>query len=129
MAAASGFYVTGLKQLSRDLGKVSKDAQKNLRKELIAVAEPVAADVRSLAQAQGWPESTISGIRAGSRSGTAIVRQYRRKTTGLHPEFGGRQMRLAFLPGLDRNAERVERGAERMLDKLVVAFNQGGTGE
>ena len=114
--------VSGLRELQRDLGKLDKNAKRELAAALRAVAEPVAADVRAKASARGWTQKTVTGIRAGSRLGVAVVRQSRRKTTGDQPHFGALQMKEAFIPAAQQNEAMVERSVELMLDRLTARF-------
>lgn len=117
----------GLRELNRDLGKVNKSAQKELQRELRAVAEPVAQDIRTLASDFGV--RTVSGIAAGSSRGGAVVRQRRRRTTGHHPGFAGLLFNRAFLPGAVRNEALIVERVERMLDRLLASngFRGGAT--
>jgi hypothetical protein len=118
----------GLRELDRDLGKISRAVQKELRLELREVAEPVAAEVRGLAQHEHWGPRTVSGIAAGSRLGTAVVRQRRKKVTGKRADFGALQMRKAFLPAVIKMEPVVKRRVEQMLDRLTskYGFGRGG---
>lgn len=125
MAAPGTVRVTGLREYHRAISKVSKPLKRELEAALRKVAEPVAADIRSLAETEQWGPRTVDGIRAGSSRGVPVIRQRRRKTTGAHPEFGGMQMRRAFLPGLERNEETIVRGVEAMLDDLTDEFDRG----
>lgn len=114
--------VSGLKEAQRALGNLDDAVKRELQRELRAVAEPVAARTRQKAQAQGWSDKTVSGIRAGSRLGVAVVRQSRRKTTGTQPLFGAEQMREAFIPAAEESEPMVERSVELLLDRLTARF-------
>jgi hypothetical protein len=113
--------VEGLRELNAALGKFAKDAQKELQKELRAVAEPIAADTRS--RLGGLGGRTVAGVSAGSSAGAAIVRQRARRTTGLRPDFGALQMRRGFLPALKAGEPGVIRAVDEMLDRLAGQFN------
>lgn len=103
------------------LGRFAKDAQKELQRELRAVAEPVAGDIRGRLDKYG--AAATDGVRAGSRSGAATVRQRAGKTTGLRPDFGALQMRKGFIPALEAGEPGVIRRVEDMLDRLAGGFN------
>lgn len=123
--ATTTVRVEGLTELYRALGKGEKQLRRDMQKTLRAFAEPVAADVRALAQREGFGPRTVSGIRAGSSRGIPVVRQARRKTANPRPGFGGLQMRRAFLPGLERNEPRIVRGIDRLVDDVANVIERG----
>ena len=111
--------VEGLRELNAAFGKLDKSLKRELQKELRAVAEPVAKGVRQKMMAHGFSAPTITGVRAGSRSGTVIVRQRAPKKTGNRGYFGGVQMRYAFLPALEEGEPETVRAVEDMLDRMT----------
>lgn len=106
--------VKGAAEASRRLGRFSKDLQRELQRELRKAAEPIAEATRRRAEKFG-SRSTVTGIRSASARGAAFVRQRRGKTTGQHPNYGGLQMRDAFLPSLWEG----EAGVVKEIDDLV----------
>jgi len=120
--AKQNIEVKGAAAVSRKLGRFSKDVQREMQRELRKIAEPIAASTRSRAAKWGSTKTT-SGIRAGSRRGAAVVRQRQAKTTGQHPEYGGMQMREAFLPALRQAEPAVILQMNHLLDKMVDRVN------
>lgn len=118
--------VEGLRELNRDFGRISKKLQRELQAEIRKLAEPAADAIRSKASAHRFSPATLSGIRPGSRSGQAIVRQTRRKKTGARPDFGSIQYRLAFLPGAAEAEPEVVKGVEDFLDRITGEGLGGG---
>lgn len=113
---AETIRVRGLTELRRDLKLAGDGLPGEMRKMLKAIAEPVAATARELADEFGPP--TVSGLQAGTRGSMAVVRQRRRKTTGKRPDFGAIQMRVALIPALEAHeADSIVR-AEEMLDHI-----------
>jgi hypothetical protein len=108
--------VTGLKELQKALRQMDADVAKELRREL--------KDAGTVVQQQAI--SLFSPISAGSALGFKVrvrqrgvaVEQSKRRTTGLHPEFGGLQMRRALLPALESNEDAVVAKVEHMLDTV-----------
>jgi hypothetical protein len=119
--ATGSVRVEGLRELNRDLAKFSKDAQRGLQKELRAIAEPIAQDVR--ARVSRFGAVTAGGVTPGTRAGAAYVRQRAKKTSGLRPDFGALQMRRGFLPALEANEAGTIRLVDAMLDRLAADFN------
>jgi hypothetical protein len=115
--AASTVRVRGLSELQRDLGKVSREAEKSVRDGMKLAALPVVAAAR--AKEGKWPGSKPGsiGIRATRRS--VFVTQRARKVTGRRADFGALQMREAFVPALDENEHLVRREVEHALDHLL----------
>ncbi len=109
--------VEGLRELNRAFGQVSKELQKELRTELKRAAEPVAAAAR--VKGMRFGARTAMGYVAGSRAGGAVVRQRRRKTTGLRPDFGVLQMRTVLEPALAENEDAVVREVRQLLDRVI----------
>lgn len=117
---SSTVVVHGLSELNRDFGRLSRDVQRELQKELRHLAEPAADMIRREAAGEGFSGPTVSGIRAGSLRGGAVVRQRRRKTTGNRPDFGGIQFQNAFIPGADEAEPMIETGVEHWLGQITA---------
>lgn len=116
----------GLRELHRDFGRYSKTLQRGLTKQLRKLAGPAAEHIQAEAESHGFSDATISGIRPGSRSGAAVVRQARRKTTGSRPDFGSIQFRWAFIPGADKAEPEVLHGVEEWLGTFTAGHGMGG---
>lgn len=115
----TGVRVNGLRELNRDFGKLSKKLQREFQAEIRKLAEPAADLICREAMSEGYGEQTVSGIRAGTRRGGAIVRQSRGKTTGSRPDFGSIQYRHAFLPGAAVAQPIIERRVENWLEQIT----------
>jgi hypothetical protein len=131
MADPGGLFPTkvevhGLEELVRDFGKLSKKAQRGLQKELRHLAEPAADLIRREAAGHGFSEGSISGIRAGTRRGGAVVRQSRGTVTGKRSDFGSTQFRYAFIPGAEQAEPIVEKGVEEWLGAITAEVGLGG---
>lgn len=115
--ASGTVHVRGLAELQRDLGKVSKQAEKSVRDGLKHAAVPV---LEAAKQNEGrWRGSKPGsiGIRATRRS--VFVTQRARKVSGLRRDFGALQMREAFIPALEENAAEVSQLVEHELGNLL----------
>lgn len=112
--------VRGLAPMIRDFDKLSRDGLSHpLRSELKRLAEPVARTARHRADEEGYGCKTVTGLQAGVRYATAVVRQQNRKTTGKHPEFGDLQMRKVLLPALREHEPEIVAGVEKLLDRML----------
>jgi hypothetical protein len=105
--------VTGLRELTRDLGGARSEFGKDLGKGLRAVAEPIRADWA--ADEQRFGAFTATGLRTVVRQRGVAIEQTRRKTTGMRPDFGRAQQRLGDA-ALDRNVGNIEAGVEHAID-------------
>ena len=124
MAVGEGsIRVEGLRELNAHLKEFDKVLQRELQKAIREIAEPVAEETRSRLSGIGVHDPTISGIKAGSRLGAAVVRQRARATTHKRGDFGVTQMRYGFLPALkDKEPETIAR-VEHLLGELTTRFN------
>lgn len=123
----SAVKVTNLREFVRACDASDAELAAFMRAGLLALAEPVATDIRS--RYQSYSAVGAGGVKAKvTRPGNAIVAQTLRKSR--HPmagrsNFGGLMMREAFLPGLDANEERVENGFERLIDDIAARHWEG----
>lgn len=107
--------VKGLRELLRVTDQLPKDVKRGVRDELRKVAEPVRADASALFVGRvGNAEQTRYGISV-RKAGTVAVEQRKRRTTGKHPEFAKRQMRMAMIPALERNEQHIVRELDGVL--------------
>jgi hypothetical protein len=108
--------VKGLRDLQRDLRKVSKGLSKELREGLLTAGRIVERDASG--RLMPINASSASGLRTYARTRGVSVEQSRRRTTGQHPEFGALQMRRALLPALESKENEVVSRVEDVLDGL-----------
>lgn len=108
--------VSGLRELQRDAKKAEDDTDKQIREGLKKAADPVLQDWR--AELAPIHDVSASKLRTRVRTGSALVAQSARKTTGDHPEFATLQIRQGEA-ALDRNTSEVERILEREVDDLA----------
>lgn len=115
--AAGSVKVKGLRELRRDFRRIDKSLDKEVREGLKQAAEPVrqaAADLFS-----GVDARSAAGYKVRVRQRGVAVEQSRKRTTGLHPEFGTLQMRRALLPALASREGEVVEAVEDILDRLA----------
>lgn len=115
--AQKTIVVKGLRELQRDLKRMSSDLNKEIDKEMREAAKIVSEEARSRLSA--YSARSAMGIRPRLRGfGRAFAEQSRKKTTGKHPEWGAFQMRRAFLPALAAKQEEVIERVDDMLARL-----------
>jgi len=116
--------VEGLAQLQRDLGKVSKDARKEIRTGLKEVGQIVASEAKLIAAAKGLHKSgdLIRRIVPTVRQqgvfveAKAMHRGYR--YPGIY-EFARKRGRPFLGPALEQDVDKVERAMEHWLDTFL----------
>jgi hypothetical protein len=97
--------------------KAEGDLDKELRRELLAVGEPVAEDARGRLSA--YNPRSAAGIRARLRSGTTVVAEQRLgKTTGRRGDWGALQMRRALSPALAAHEGEIVQRLDAMLGRV-----------
>jgi len=108
--------ISGLRELQRDAKKAADGTDKEIRDGLKKAADPVLQDWRQ--QLAPIHEKSASKLRARVRTGSALVAQSARKTTGDHPEFATLQIKQGE-SALERHADEVERIMEHEVDDLA----------
>jgi len=108
--------VRGLRELNRAFKQVDADLRKELRRELREAGALVADEARSLFEPVD--PASAAGYKVRVRQRGVAVEQSRRRTTGLHPEFGLLQMDRALLPALDDKQDEVVAKVEDILDHV-----------
>lgn len=116
----------GLRDLTRDFGKLSKTLQRDLQRQLRLLAVPAADIIAREAAGHRFSPQSIAGIRPGTRLGAAVVRQSRNKVTGKRTDYGSTLYRLAFFPGAVEAEPIVHERVERWLNDITTDFNRGG---
>jgi hypothetical protein len=109
--------VHGLKDLQSALKKADGDLDKTVKDALREVGDIVKDD----ATGRGSRYAGIGKYRTVVRARGVAVEQSKGKVTGLRGDFGALQMNTVLGPALDENADEVEKGAERAIDKLIAA--------
>lgn len=107
--------IKGLKELDRAFGKIDRDLRREMKVEIKAGAELVAADARPRAEKYG--SRTAGGIKAAIRGTTGLVRQ----SIGgkrIRPAFGSVLLRNALLPAVEAKQEAVVDHFDQMLGRL-----------
>ncbi len=123
MALQSGTVkVTGLRQLERAIVESNVELNLFLREGLLALAEPVARDIRS--RYAPYSQQGAAGVKAKvTKPGNALVAQTLRKSRSplrRRRNFGGLMMRTAFLPALDAHKHEIEAGFEALLTDIAA---------
>jgi hypothetical protein len=134
MPAATGVYVTGLRELSSAFNKLGGEVRKEYRTSERQIAEPIRRDAESLAMSEvrNMPASPKwSKMRIGVTRDLIYVvpRQRGVKGRGQDPRRRGPQftrlmMDRAMRPALARNEADVTRGIEQLLDRVTQQFNR-----
>lgn len=117
-AAPIGLQVRGLRETQRAFRKLQLEVGKELRDELRALAEPVAATARNLLSV--YPGASVSTIGPKVTLAGANVTQRALKVTGKRGDFGSLQMRRVMIPALETHEPEIEAGAARAFDALVL---------
>ena len=117
---AASVHVEGLREFQRACNKAEHDVKTGLRKRLLKVGEVVARAARPLFTP--IDETAAARFRPRVRTGMVAVEQPKRRTTGMHPEFGRMQLGIALIPALEAKSSEVEREFNDMLDDLVDGF-------
>jgi len=112
--------IEGLKEFQRNMKNAEKDAQKEAREGLKEAAEPVLEDWRR--QLAPIHLKSASKLRIRLRTGSVLIAQSLRSTTGEHPEFATLQIRQGESALLRHTAE-VERIMEHQLEDVVDTAN------
>jgi hypothetical protein len=116
----------GLAELIRAGDAAGKATKRKVRDALRRAAEPIRDDVRRQLEADHVTSRTVAGVGISvRRTGVVAVEQRRRRTTGRHPEFGSYQMRDAFIPAAESNADGTERRLEQAVDEITDIFERG----
>jgi hypothetical protein len=115
--------VKGYKEFLSACNHADKNVKREVREILRGVGNVVKRDAADRFSAVST--KTAAGYRTVVRQSGVMVDQSLRKTTGLHPEYGARQMRQALLPALRENEERLEREMEQAIDLIGDVFEYG----
>ncbi len=117
--AASTIRVTGLRETTAALRKVSRSAPNVVTNELKTAADPVrdAAAARISRYAGSKPQSIKPRVKG---RGSVFVQQNARKKTGKRGDFGALQQRH-LEAALDANRDKVMRSLEKAMDRLTDA--------
>lgn len=114
----------GFHELEAALTKVVIEVDPKLGAGLRELAKPVLQDAQTAAQ--GWSSggpgqsTTAAGLRIRRRQKLNVrVEQGLSKTTGIHGNYGGIQMRHFLLPASSRHEAQIVAGAELIIDKLT----------
>lgn len=125
--------VSGLRELSRDFGRMSKDLRRDLRTEVKGLAGIVAEEAKSIAESKGLVASgrLVRMIRPGIKgSNVGVVRETAVRTSGKNApfkypavyEFGGGGARAFLMPAVERKRNEVIQGVEQLLDRLADRY-------
>lgn len=114
--ARPAVHVEGLRELDRALRQIDKALAQDLRDELQQAARPVAEAVaQKLVRFRG----ASTDVKSIALARGVVVRQQARKVTGLRPDFGGVQMRSAFLPAVAENEDELIHELDEALDRFI----------
>jgi len=118
--------VEGIKELVASLKTFDVETQAFLKAELKKVGDIVrTTGTQYLDYLVPDPARSADGYRVYIRGGGARVdvEQSIGRTTGLRPDWGATQMRLALVPALEAHQEDVLEGAEAAVALAAARFN------
>lgn len=113
----------GIGELIRAADAAGKETKKLVRDKLRQAAEPVLESARARLQPINATSAAKLGISV-RRTGIVSVEQRMKKTTGLHPEYGGLQMRRALVPALDEHQSEIETSLGKAVDEIADHFER-----
>lgn len=109
--------VKGLRELTRDLNRLSKEVSKEVRDELKEAGDIVRTEASSRF-ASISPRSAAGYRTRVRRAGLVVVEQSRRRVTGRRGDYGALQMRRALAPAVASKEGEVVNRIDRMLERL-----------
>jgi len=119
---AETIRVKGLTEFVRACDHAGRDTKREVRSAFRDVGETVRAEAaRRFATVDA---RSAAGYRVSVRQRGVSVVQSIRKTTGLRPDFGALQMRLALLPALRHEERIVEDRLEHAIDRVADNFER-----
>jgi hypothetical protein len=119
--------VEGYRELVRSFALLERKEKREVREILRRSGEKVRLEAGQKVLADKPQDTkTASGYRTRVRQRGVAVEQALRKTTGVHPEWGGWQMRHALEPALQDNETFTRLAMERAMDELAAWFNAKG---
>jgi hypothetical protein len=121
--AASSVKVRGYREFLRAAAKASKETRAVVRTEFGKIAEPVRADATS--RMSVIDARSAAGFRVAVRQRGVAVEQRIKRTTGKRGDYGSLQMRRALMPALSANADKIEHGVEKAIDRIADRFEKG----
>jgi hypothetical protein len=121
MAREGELVVRGYKEFLRACNHAEKDIKREVRRELKSAGE----SVRREAKRRFAPVSPYSAdhFRTVVRLRGVSVEQPLKKTTGLHPEFGVKQMEALIKARSAKYAETLA-GFDRATDRIIQHFER-----
>ena len=111
--------VTGYTELVAALRLLPRAAAAGLRDELRKGADSVREDATE--RFDSLSAKTAAGFRTYVRASGISVEQSLRKTTGLRPDWGGKQMTDGLLPALKEKEEELAAGVDAMVAAVAEA--------
>lgn len=111
--------VTNLREFQRLMSKADKATKKELREIFRETGEAVREDAAS--RFSRIDANSASGYRVRVRQRGVSVEQSKRRTTGLHPQYGALQMRIALIPGLEAKRNETMRAFEKAVENIIEA--------
>jgi hypothetical protein len=115
--------VKGYREFMRACAAAPKEARKEVRLILREAGEVVRRDATERFEAVS--SKSAHGYRVVVRQRGVTIEQSLRKTTGLNPAYGSKQMRQALLPALYHNEHRLELEMEHAVDLIADVFEYG----
>lgn len=123
---AEEIRLKGYREFLRACDKAGKATKKEVRDSFRKVGDIVRDEAKRDLERFRHPPSqrTVSGLRTIVRQRGVSVEQIRRKTTGLRPDWGKTQMRLALVPALEAKEREVDAELEHAIDHIADIFER-----
>ena len=110
--------VIGLREFIRTADRASRDTKRMVRRELADAADPVREEAERLFEKIN--PASAKGYRVSVRkAGLIYIVQSKRKTTGLRPDYGSKQMKVALIPAGKAKEEEVRQNLEHAVDRIA----------
>jgi hypothetical protein len=132
---AGSVAVRGLRDVQRGLKDAEKEVRLGFRKELRAVAQPVADDAAIRAASSirrigpDWFKMRVgvtqTSVYVAPRERGVAPRSGARRQTDKRPNLAPLLMDRAMQPALDAHGAQAEKAIEQALDRMCDRFNRG----
>lgn len=114
--------VRGYREFLRAADRAGRESKKEVRETLRDVGEVVR--VEGQRRFERYDTRSAAGYRVRVRARGVSVEQTLRRTTGLRPDYGALQMRVALIPALESKEPEVEKRMEKAIDQIADHFER-----
>lgn len=114
--SVASYKIHGLRELSRALDRIERNAARDARDALERVAEPIAASARE--RKARYPGAVQGSIWPRTSRKSVYVEDKAKPFTGERGDFGSLIVRRVLLPSLYEHEDEVVRELDDTLDRL-----------